>query len=462
MKQVLVLCVMIGAGTVTAVVHPFFGILPYYVLAVLRPQSLWDWALPDGVRWSLYAAAGAVLGVILSLPRVMSRMEWNRVTVLIVLFGSMVMISCVNAMHSGVAGQWAQEYLKIFVMAGIATMVIETFSHLRYLTWMMVATIGYLAWEFNSRYIFDGRLDIFTHGHGGWDNNGVGLLIAMGLPFAYWLGMAHRSMWFKAGAVFLGLLMIHAVMLSYSRGAMVAAIVGLGWLGWNHRPRWHTAAAVLPLVVAVLFLAGPEIRDEFVSISSYHEDASAQSRFDSWSAAWQIAWDHPLTGVGVRNGNLFSQAYGADMFGRTIHNQYLQVAADNGIPAASVYLLLCFTAWWCVRRTRKRLYAEAGIIEQESDGDPESEELDRADQMRSAAVMALAFETGMMVFFFGGLFLSLETFEIAWLLFVLAGSMPRIAERHFDIPILGNPADFTMTRRMPPPLLLRRPAITRY
>ena len=32
----------------------------YYAFAVLRPQSLWEYALPNGVQWSLYVALGVI------------------------------------------------------------------------------------------------------------------------------------------------------------------------------------------------------------------------------------------------------------------------------------------------------------------------------------------------------------------------------------------------------------------
>ena len=45
-----------------------------------------------------------------------------------------------------------------------------------------------------------------------------------------------------------------------------------------------------------------------------------------------------MFGVGIRNSNLFSYQYGADMEGRTIHSQYLQIAADNGFVGLGLYL----------------------------------------------------------------------------------------------------------------------------
>ncbi len=98
----------------------------------------------------------------------------------------------------------------------------------------------------------------------------------------------------------------------------------------RHRIRIGLASLVFG-VVGIPILAGPEIQERFFSIKDNEVDESANSRRQSWAAAWNIAKDYPILGVGVRNSNLFSYQYGADMEGRTIHSQYLQIAADCGL-----------------------------------------------------------------------------------------------------------------------------------
>jgi len=410
-KQLLFMTILLLMGALGAIVHPFYGVLLYYTFAVLRPQYLWKWALPIDVRWSLLAALAAMAGVALALPRVIANARWNTVATLMIVFAALLMFSCLTAVDADIAKRWGIEYAKVFLMAAIATLVIHRMAHVRYLAIMIFVTIGYIAWEINSLYIFDGRLDIFHYGFGGLDNNGAALMIAMGLPFAYAFWQIWKTRWLQLACGLAAAFMTHAVLMSYSRGGMLSGIVGVVWLLLHHRPRWQVAPLLGVAILGLAVMAGPEIQDRFLSVQGYEEDHSAQARFDSWSAAWAMAWDHPFTGVGVRNSNLFSEHYGADRFGRTIHSQYLQIAADSGIPAAAVYILLAVIALRRLGRLRRDYGGEDPV-------DPE------------IAHIALAVQTSLIIFLFGGIFLSLEVVELPWLLLVMAGVMPAIARQH--------------------------------
>src|SRR5262245_33705821 len=41
--------------------NPLYGVLVYYVFAILRPQELWDWVLPEGIPWSYYVGCATLL-----------------------------------------------------------------------------------------------------------------------------------------------------------------------------------------------------------------------------------------------------------------------------------------------------------------------------------------------------------------------------------------------------------------
>jgi probable O-glycosylation ligase (exosortase A-associated) len=410
-KQLLFVGILTALGCAGSLSHPFWGVLLYYTFALLQPQDLWRWALPDSIRWSAIASAAALGGALLALPRLIPHMRWNAMATLIALFGVLAMVSAMNAIDVSVANWWGSLLAKVLIMALLASLTIHTPAHLRYICWVIVAILGYIAWEINFMYFLQGgRTDIMRRGHGGLDNNAVGLLIAMAIPFVYaQLRLASHTL-IKAGFGGLIILMIHAVMMSFSRMSMLCGIIGCVWLLLHHKPRWQSVLMAVAGVIIVLSLAGNEVRDRFMSIGEYQTDGSANSRFDSWAAAWKMTWDHPLTGVGIRNSNLLSQTYGADKYGRTIHNQYLQLSADLGVPALCVYVTMCLLALyrtWSVRRVC-RLHPD-----------------DREAQQIS--MYALAMQTSMIMFCFGAFFLSLETFEISWLILVLTGVLPHVA-----------------------------------
>jgi probable O-glycosylation ligase (exosortase A-associated) len=426
MKQLALLVAMTILGASGALQSPFWGVLLYYTLAVLRPQHLWDWALDGSIRWSLLAALIALGSFCLHLSRIVARSSFNGMIAMIMMYGLLVMLSTITAFNPQLAQGWAIEYAKVLVIAVVASMVIEHFWQVKLLALMILLMLGYIAWEINFLYFFQGgRLNIFHYGYGGLDNNGAGLLIAMGIPFAYCFSLSPVKgiwRWWPVAAAVLGLMTMHAVMMTYSRGAMLASAVGICWVLVHHRPRWQSTGAAVGLVLVLSVMAGPEIKERFLSTTNFQTDESAQSRFSSWSAAWQIAWENPVLGKGIRNSNQYTRNFGADRQGRTIHNQYLQIAADTGIPAASLYLFMLCYGMWNFRKGRM-------MCRDAIESDPDDEAKRKIDH---ASRICLAAQASLMIFIFDGMFLSLEMFEPPWLLLVMAGVLPRVMKSHLD------------------------------
>lgn len=438
MKHFLFLLFITVCTSVVAIAVPFWGVLLYYAYATLRPQYLWDWSLSSTpqVRWSLTAGLVALVATAVNLPTILRSFRGNKVMVLLFVYAALMLLSLLTAYDPKVASFWVKEYGKVFLMAFIATLVIQRFWQVRTMGVMIALCLGYIAYEVNFLYFLNGgRLDIFHHGYGGLDNNGAGALLILGLPFAYFIATTPVGQWTVPRRIFgclLGLAILHAVMMTYSRGAMLTGAVGLVWLLIHHRPRLESVAMTALLAVAISVMAGQEIRDRFASTANFETDASALSRFDSWSAAFDIALAHPLLGTGIRNSNAYSQNFGADLAGRTIHNQYLQIAADSGLPSAGVYIaMIGFGVFGLWHARRRCINAEQEFAEGPTPAGPHTRE-ELIDRARDAATLCLGLQTALMMFAFSGMFLSVELVEVPWLLIVLSGILPAAVDRRLE------------------------------
>ena len=432
---------MLGVTVFTSIVAtavPFWGVMLYYGFSTLRPQALWAWALADAphVRWSLTAMLIAIVATAVNLPTILETFRSNKILILLCTFAILMLMSMLTAFNPDTSWYWAQEYGKVFVMFFIATLVIQRFWQVRAMLVMVVLCLGYIAYHFNALYFFEGRrLDIFHVGFGGLDNNGTGSLLALGLPLAYFLAMSPVGKWSNARRIVglaIGLLILHAVMMSFSRGAMLAAAFGLVWLMVNHRPRIQAVGLSLLLCAAVFVMAGQEIRDRAASTADFETDASALSRFDSWAAAWDIVWEHPILGKGIRNSNDYSQNYGADLAGRTIHNQYLQIAADSGIPAACVYIAMIALGVYGLGRARRHCLRAEQHFEDNPDPNGPHDRVELVERAKDAGLLCLALQTGLLMFSFSGIFLSVEMVELPWLMIALAGILPMAVQRRLE------------------------------
>jgi probable O-glycosylation ligase (exosortase A-associated) len=202
--------------------------------------------------------------------------------------------------------------------------------------------------------------------------------------------------------------------MSYSRGAMLALLLASPMFFLRSHYKMYMSMALIGLALIVPIMSGKEIRARFFSIENFEKDQSAQSRFSSWSAGYRIASDFPITGIGIRNSNLYSQLYGTDAQNRTIHSQYLQVAADMGFVGLGLYVLMVLSIWTVVRRTARSVRHR---------DDPEAGEI---------RAVAHGVECAMAVFCIGAFFLSLELFELPYLLLLLGSQLGTVVGNRAD------------------------------
>jgi O-antigen ligase len=147
-------------------------------------------------------------------------------------------------------------------------------------------------------------------------------------------------------------LAVPALVFTYSRGSLIAVVLGaIVWLAFL-RPRAAIAVAVVIAVTAIA-LAPTTLRERFDPDSS-HRDLT--ERVDLWNAAIAMYSEHPVLGVGINN---YSVAYPdlprtpsvapehrlflegeAQVLPTHAHNLYLNTLAEEGIVGAIALLVL--------------------------------------------------------------------------------------------------------------------------
>ena len=405
MKQTLFMIVMCLIGVFGLFRTTLTGVFVYHFFATLRPQYIWIWAIPRW-QWSQFVAVPTIIAVIffrLTTPVPVRTFRTGHALAL--LFFCWTTLSYFTARDQFVAWLTYFVYLKMFVMFFISAMALYSMTALWRLLIVTALALAYIAYEVNILYFTTGYIAIYFNGYGGLDNNGAGLMLAMGVPLCLFIFLEAKAWWRWAFAAFIPVI-LHAVLMTFSRGAWVALILAAPLMFLRGKNKKMLAAAAIAIALMVPIMAGQEIRKEFFSVESYDEDGSAQARFGSWRAAWLMALDNPLVGVGVRNSPIFSYDYGADQLGRVIHNNFLQILADSGFPALFFYVALLLNTFAATRRTRK---------ETRHKEDRES---------RLAYAVACGVEAALGMFIIGGMFLSLEIFELPWLMILLGLQLP--------------------------------------
>lgn len=405
MKQLLFMILAMLVGTVGNLHHPFLGVMIYYVFAVLRPQFIWAWSLPE-FAWSFYVAVGTILATlalkvgILSSEDDTSQKNWNICHFAVIAFGVWISLTYFTARNQYVAYPYFIEYLKIFTMFIVARFAITKWKQLWRIHLSIIFTLCYISYEINDIYFSKGYMFVYKQGYGGLDNNGAALMLAMAVPLCMyaWDGIRH---WIRWGFLLFIPVIIHAVLTSYSRGAMVSLIAIIPIFVIRSRKRGQVMLILALVLATIPFLAGKEIQERFFTLQQNDIDESANSRRNSWAIGWRMAMENPIFGMGIRNSNLYTFAYGADMEGRTIHSQWIQTAADSGISALILYISMFIAMLYCASKVRG-LYRRID-----------------SDEARKMLMIVNGCEGALLLFCVGATFLSLENFELPYILLLI-------------------------------------------
>ena len=116
---------------------------------------------------------------------------------------------------------------------------------------------------------------------------------------------------------------------------------------------------LLLLLLLVLMLNVDGFIGRLETIVDVDSEGSAHARWQTMKSAFGLMLEYPLFGVGIGQNVLALNEVGAPRWS-LVHNVYLQIAVDLGIPALLVYVLLFYRAFRSVREAR-RAWSARGV-----------------------------------------------------------------------------------------------------
>ncbi|MCL4794875.1 MAG: O-antigen ligase family protein [Bryobacteraceae bacterium] len=340
MRETLVILLVIGA-CVAGMHRPRIALIAYVWFAIMRPDVL-AWA--EDRPYSLVLGIVALFSCLREFPYLIPALRSRWLVILICLFGWMAL--------SVLFSPYVEEsffYLRIFfptlITALLVPVVLRTAGDLRILFMVMAFSLGFLGMKFGAWGVMHGGVQ-FTGGYGGSlsDNNLFALGMVIGLPLCWFARQVTGD--YRLKLVFLGCtaLMLPAIIMTHSRGGVVALAAVLLFIAWYSKRRVLTFALLGILLIPSVYLVKTSFAERIATLSNVDEDASAQNRLIHWRGAFRLALDHPVTGVG----------FGGAAYVRTVsdylgfptkhyaHNNYLQMLADSGFPAFAMLCVLLF------------------------------------------------------------------------------------------------------------------------
>jgi O-antigen ligase len=167
------------------------------------------------------------------------------------------------------------------------------------------------------------------------------------------------------------LLLLTALIFSFSRMGLISMLVSLALIVFallkrQHENRFPAASIVVLLVLGIVAAAwigvGPVV-EHFEQLPQNEPlAASNEGRLALWKDATKLVRAHPLSGVGLGSFEYaFTEVQSVQLryVADHAHNDYLEFAAELGIPAAAclccIFAMLLTRAWHANARARSKL-----------------------------------------------------------------------------------------------------------
>jgi O-antigen ligase len=359
MKGLLFTYLMTYGGAAVALFNPYIGLLIYICFAIIKPDALWFWSVPEG-NYSRTIAIALLVGWAF---RGFGDWRFGRgraIVVSAVAYLAWCAVASFSAPDQQLAWGFTEATGKIILPVVVGATLIDSTRKLKQLAWVIALSEGYLAWEFNVSYFELGPYNrLNTMGFAGMEEKSVavGMVIAGGV--AFFLGLDAKAWWAKLTAFGAAALMMHVPLFTFTRGGMLG-LIAVALTAFLIIPKRPIHYITLALMIALgLRLAGPEVREQFMTSFTAREelDTSAEKRVEHWQECCQTIAQYPLTGIGPRHWPWHWKNY----YGRThmeAHQTWLQLGAEAGVPGLAMLVLfmgLCAIRLWPYTRERNAL-----------------------------------------------------------------------------------------------------------
>lgn len=196
--------------------------------------------------------------------------------------------------------------------------------------------------------------------------NDMALLTNLLLPLAIGFFLSSGTKLRKLAFGGLIVLMVIAIFATFSRaGFLTLAVTFLCYLFLlRKRPERHLA----PLMLIVAIVALPFMPGDYLgrlgTITDIDSDVtnSAQTRLRDYIAATQLVLDNPISGTGVGTNMLaMNETRGATW--TEIHNVYLTLSVELGLPGLILFLMLMFTSIRAATAMQARSRGQPALLE---------------------------------------------------------------------------------------------------
>ncbi len=198
---------------------------------------------------------------------------------------------------------------------------------------------------------------------GHWQTFSGEQMLVLAVLLAFLLASKSRPKWTWAAAGLISL----SLLLAFTRGVWMGCVAALVYLLWRLKRRW---VLVVPAALVLLYFLSPALVQVRVrSMFSPQSESSNRARVLMTRTGLNMIRDHPLFGVGPEGVKYHFDIYRPRPLGPTpdayyahLHSNYLQIAAERGLPCLAFFLWMLLAALRHNWRLATRVAAEFRYI----------------------------------------------------------------------------------------------------
>ena len=334
----------------------YVGILFFILVYFARPN---DW-IPGMAFFPFAKIAGvvALAGFLFSLlqqPQGVLSLP-TEIRLVLFLFVHLLLTIPFSTWRGGSFNVVVEGFSKVVLIALCLSLIVTTLPRLRLLVFLQTGAVVVMAFLVAAG---KGTVTVAAAGElvriGGFgalaNPNEFAFACSLVFPFAIAFVLGTRNILLKLLWALGAVAMAYGVILSLSRGGLLALVAGTIFVLWEFGVRGRRPHLVLiTLVLAVgLLLASPGgfgRRVESMFDASKDETGSSWARWTLLYKARDAALKNPIFGLGPGN---FQALEGT--FWHGAHNTYALLAAEAGFPALILFLLILYKSFQNLRRT---------------------------------------------------------------------------------------------------------------
>lgn len=405
---------------------PWLSALVYSIVSILQPHYVWFWAfegysvfkISAGVTilaWMFHAAQGNIDW------RIYKTGQFIGVIVIAVIFHLSSLLSPFDNYFSLIGGDLVVDiYTTIAIMYFFVLGIINKPDTIKYFAFIYIGVTLYYTYWANDHYL-SGNWYQFTHGRlrgidrGPYtDGNVLSILIMTGISFVMFGIRYFKSNVIKLGFLAALPLILHALILLASRGALLSAACVVFFFAMVVKSKKLNIIITIGFVAMLAYQGGTMMSRTTETVSAAQgseelENKPLNPRLASWQVGWGLALKYPLLGAGPQRFQYASQLHYPNKSKHVAHNTFLNFSANTGLIAGITYLLFFYFSF------KQYKYVKSKV------------EFDSIHNYINMSSMG-----GLIGFFVGAIFLDLVIFEPFYFLLVLISSNYWMVKKEYE------------------------------